>query len=135
MVKAKGRQSHPTRRENYLLFNPDLTTHPIYVDPTVPEADRIAFSQIRLGSHFLKIETGRWARIERENRLCACGQIQTEQHVLLHCPFTQTIRTRHSRLSFVDLNSLMTTHHAADLAKLCRLVLQQMYAINANGRN
>ena len=113
------RRSASIRRETYRLFNLEMTIHKVYVDPTVPEYDRIAFSQIRLGSHFLKIETGRWARIEREKRLCPCGQIQTEQHVLLQCAFTQSIRARHPRLNFADLIALMAADDAADVAKFC----------------
>ena len=37
----------------------------------------------------LPIETGRWTRIERERRLCPCRQIQTELHVLVHCPLAE----------------------------------------------
>ena len=50
------------------------------------------FTRSRLSSHRLKIETGRWARIEPEDRLCMCGQIQTEEHVLLYCVLTDHIR-------------------------------------------
>ena len=39
-----------------------------------------------------QIETGRWSRIPRENRLCICGQIQTEEHVLLECVHTEKFR-------------------------------------------
>ena len=109
-----------------------MTIHKVYVDPTVPEYDRKAFSQIRLGSHFLKIATGRWARIERERRLCQCGQMQTEQHVLLHCPMTQSIRARHPRLNFTDLIALMAADDTADVAKFCRRVLQHVHEVNRN---
>ena len=115
----------------YSLFNPEQNIHRIYGDATVPESDRVAFTRLRLGSHFLKIETGRWARIERERRLCACGQIQTEQHILLNCPFTVTIRARYSQLSFTNLRVLMTADNVADLAKYCRQALQKVYERNA----
>ena len=60
----------------------------------LPEYQRIVVSCLRLSSHRLKIETGRWARLPKENRLhvCSCGQIQTEQHVLLQCRLTQNLR-------------------------------------------
>ena len=129
-AKTRVRQSDSTRIETYRLFNPRMTIHKVYVDPTVPEYDRKAFSQIRLGSHFLKIETGRWARIEREKRLCPCGQIQTGQHVLLQCAFTQSIRARHPRLNFADLIALMATDYAADVARFCRQVVQYVHELN-----
>ena len=130
-VKARVRQSASSRRVTYRLFNPEQNIHRIYGDATVPESDRVAFTRLRLGSHFLKIETGRWARIERERRLCACGQIQTEQHILLNCPFTLTIRARYSQLSFTNLRVLMAADNVADLAKYCRQALQKVYERNA----
>ena len=131
-VKARICQSNSSRRTNYLKFNPDLSTHPMYADSSVPEADRNAFSQLRLSSHFLKIETGRWARIERDRRVCTCGEVQTEEHVLLHCPFTLDARNRHPRLNFIDLKSLMAAENI-ELAKFCHLAMKLTYHRNAGG--
>ena len=53
----------------------------------------LVFTRFRLSSHRLKIETGRWARIEVENRVCDCGGgIQDESHVLFECPKTDEER-------------------------------------------
>ena len=43
------------------------------------------------------IETGRWnrrgrGRLPREKRLCVCGEVQTEWHVVEYCPVTRGIR-------------------------------------------
>ena len=50
-----------------------------------------------LGAHSLAIETGRWnrrgqGRLPREQRLCTCGDIQTERHVIETCPLTNPLR-------------------------------------------
>ena len=126
-MKAKVRQSDSSRRKTYLLFNPELITHRIYADSTVSESDRVAFSRIRLGSHYLKIETGRWSRIERDRRLCQCGQIQTEEHVLLHCPLTLDIRARYSQLCFSSLSALMANDDFKEVAKFSREALHKTY--------
>ena len=56
----------------------------------IEERERLSFTRFRLSSHHLKIETGRWARINVENRLCDCGKgIQDEPHVLFHCGKTE----------------------------------------------
>ena len=51
---------------------------------------------MRLSSHRLRVETGRWARGGAqtlcENRLCTCGAVQDERHVLTACPRTEHIR-------------------------------------------
>ena len=59
----------------------------------MPEQCHIAVNRLRLGSHYLKIETGRWSCIPWENRMCTCNSdIQTE-HVLLRCPLMEALRT------------------------------------------
>ena len=42
--------------------------------------------RFRLGSHFLPIETGRWNRTPRNERLCStCGVLGDENHVIYSC--------------------------------------------------
>ena len=85
--------STTTHRVTYRELNPELVNCEIYSrTANIPEYTRIACTRMRLSSHYLRIETGRWSRIPRENRLCICGQIQTEQHVLMECTHTETIR-------------------------------------------
>ena len=45
-----------------------------------------AITKFRVGSHLLKIETGRWNRTKREQRLCAsCNEVGDEFHAIYHC--------------------------------------------------
>ena len=73
-------------------FNPMLTVHEMYTrtDVYIPDYQRESFSRLRLMSHNLRIETGRWSRTPAEQRLCLCdgSQVQTERHVLVECPLT-----------------------------------------------
>lgn len=86
-IRCRVRQSEKSKLQAYILLNPDLNIHPLYLTThSTPEYERIAFTRLRVIAHRLKIETGRWSRIEREHRLCSCGGIQTESHVLLDCP-------------------------------------------------
>ena len=65
-------------------MNPDLQKSPFIDNPNPISGDVIRF---RLGSHLLPIETGRWARISREDRLCtACGVLGDEHHAIYQCP-------------------------------------------------
>ena len=88
-------QSQSSRRLTYKILNPDLTVHSIYNKRIgVNEVHRISFTQFRLSGHNLKIETGRWNRRGRgrlpiKERLCQCGEVQTELHVVQSCPLTQ----------------------------------------------
>ena len=49
------------------------------------EYDRLINTKYRSGSHFLKIQTGRYTRIDQSQRLCPCGQLQTLHHVIFEC--------------------------------------------------
>ena len=97
-VQQKITRSHSSRFVTYKDINPPLTVHPVYtVRHTIKEHHRKAFTQFRVSGHSLCIETGRWnrrgrGRLPPEERLCGCGQVQTERHVAQHCPLSQTIR-------------------------------------------
>ena len=62
----------------YRQFNPELkalstTTHR-------------NLSRLRLSSHNMPIETGRWSRVLRENRICqTCKVIGDESHYIYDC--------------------------------------------------
>ena len=104
-------------------LNLTMDLHPIYTSNMyVPDYLRESFSRIRLMSHNLKIETGRWSRIPRESRVCRCdnAKIQTESHALIECTLTCNIRARYPMLNFRDNNSLLgeVTH----LYEMCKNV-------------
>ena len=67
----------------YVQLNPELKPSPF-----LSRIDRVgkSITKFRLGSHSIKIETGRWNRTPRENRLCdACGVLEDEFHVVYTC--------------------------------------------------
>ena len=105
------RTSQKTKYVTYMGINPNLMVHNVYShtvlgDEFIPEVYRISFSQMRLSSHRLRIEVGRWSRLPREARLCPCGQIQDECHVLRDCPLTQPVRHAYSsgaNIVFLDI--------------------------------
>ena len=67
----------------YLEVNPELKTSP-FINNFHPVCSNII--RFRLGSHRLPIETLRWARIPRENRLCnECGVLGDERHIIYNC--------------------------------------------------
>ena len=75
----------------YYCINPSSDVHCVYKmrSEFIPEHLRIAFTRMRLSSHRLRVETGRWSRLPREQHLCACGQVQDEQHILTVCPIVE----------------------------------------------
>ena len=105
-----------TRFSTYLTLNPQLDVHPVYTNShAVPDSRRVALSRLRLSSHRLRVETGRWMRIPREERLCSCSPvIQDEAHVVLDCSLTERLREAGHFVSMSDFFQL-------DVGELCVL--------------
>lgn len=92
------------------LLNPSLSVHNIYSSREfIPDYKRQSFTRIRVMSHNLRVETGRWSRIPPDLRLCSCNQnvVQSEEHILLACPISQTLRQRYNSLDFTNMETLM----------------------------
>ena len=89
-------------------------------DEYVEERKRISFTRFRLSSHNLKIELGRWSRIPRENRLCACGEIQDELHVAIKCPKTDELREKYEdSFNVSTMNELMSKQYVVEFIHDC----------------
>ena len=97
-LKQRVSVSQKSKFITYKLMNPDLCVHSVYSRTSIiPDHLRTWFSRFRLSSHRLRVETGRWSRTPREDRLCMCGSnIQDEQHVIQFCPLVQDIRAKHN---------------------------------------
>ena len=107
-------------------LNPDLTTHKVYGKSyCIPDYIRSSFTRLRLMSHNLKIETGRWSRIPRENRVCHCDRlhVQNEKHVLLDCPLTTATRLQFNIPQYNSLNELWISDNVANTCNFVHCVL------------
>ena len=91
-IKDDNRQRFVTYRE----LNPDLSCHEVYRQKReyIPDTLRISFTRLRLSSHRLRIETGRWSRTARENRTCSCSDILQDKKHILVCPFNVNVLTQ-----------------------------------------
>ena len=115
--------STSTRRVMYRTLNPDLSVSLVY-DGGVAERDRKSFTRMRLSSHRMRCETGRWSRIPAEERLCPCGNVQNEFHVLLQCSLTQHLRDN-MNIKAISLNELFNFkfNDKMTVSKYCNEVL------------
>ena len=124
-VKRCVEESDASRCMVYKDINPTLSMHSIYHErQPVNEFHRLEFSRFRLSGHILAIETGRWNRRGRgrlpvEERLCPCGEVQTELHVVESCVLTQPLREHHR---FTSWHELMAKD-ARDAARIVHLLL------------
>ena len=125
--KVKISNATSTKATTYRELNPDLAVHRMYSDRSVREFERIDATRLRLSSHNLAIETGRWARIPRDERLCRCGpSMQTEEHVVCFCPYTLEIRREHSTVDFEDLRAVFD-HDRADT--ICHVLSKSLRTV------
>ena len=119
-----------TKLRLYLKMNPQLTVHPIYqtknTNDIIDDNLRITFTRVRLCSHRLRSETGRWFRIPADQRLChhCTTGVQDENHIL-QCPSTQNILVEYG-VSTNDLDALLMNPSKTDLIclKQCLKLLQ-----------
>ena len=122
--KVAEKRANSTKVDTYMSeLNPSMDAHPVHTATEfIPDHLRMAFSRLRLMSHNLKIETGRWSRIPREERTCRCNNtsIQTKSHVLIECHLTQDLRGRFPNLNFRDSTSLLDT--TTNLHTLCKYI-------------
>ena len=113
----------------YRQINPELKVHQVYkTDQYIDERKRSVFTKFRLSSHSLKIETGRWSRIAREDRLCDCGGIQDESHVVFDCTKTEGVREKFvvSRQVYNNVGELMENHDCVKLVDFIDECMKQV---------
>lgn len=79
-----------------------------YVRSNIPKYQRSLISRLRNGSLHLRIETGRFQREKREDRICELckSEVEDTKHFLYSCTALQEIRERHG----VDIGSEILDH-------------------------
>ena len=120
LVRAVIENAHGTKFNTYkTVLNPQMNVSPVYTtNDYIPDYQRTAYTRIRVMSHRLKVETGRWSRIPADQRVCPCDgtSVQDEEHVLITCPNTLHLRQRFPRLTFTSAAELLDEpEHLKDL--------------------
>lgn len=60
-----------------------------YLAAVADRPRRVRVAQLRTGSHWLKVETGRWQRLEKNARVCPhckSAAVEDEMHMIFDCP-------------------------------------------------
>ena len=128
-AKQKFESETGTKALKYKEINPGLHVHKVYSsDKYIDERKRIVFAKFRVSLHSLKTETGRWARILSENRLCECDRgVQDESHVVFDCEKTEEIRTKYgiNRGVYSMISDLMEQHDTTQLVDFIEECMKQ----------
>ena len=107
--------SDASRCNVYKVINPGFVVHEVYTKKhTINDLQRKSFTRFRVCGHNLAVETGRWnrrgrGRLPMEERLCVCGLVQTEWHVIEECPDTQYFRDFYGITSLNEMFSNLSS--------------------------
>ncbi len=80
----------------YVTFKNTLSTE-AYVTSSMPKYQRSVYAKLRCGVLPIKIETGRYDSIDRENRICefcTLGEVEDEMHFICNCTLYTTLRLK-----------------------------------------
>ena len=115
--------SESSRRLTYKYMNPHFKINRVYnTRHSVNDIHRISFTRFRVSSHNLICEMGRWnkqgrGRLPPEDRVCECGAVQSEQHVVEQCPLTNHLRQSYG---FVTITELFSDRFTLEVA--CKII-------------
>ena len=120
-MKASREQS---KYVTYLQQNPTLTKPEIYTS-FAPTYKVHHTSRIRMISHCLQIELGRQKRPKtpESERLCKCGEVETEDHFLRKCNMYTHIRHKYDITQETELSHILdnnTTYNYITELHECR---------------
>ena len=116
----------------------------LYLNELKNYKHRRALSRLRLSSHHLNIETGRFYSIPEDQRICPMcntGNIENEFHFVLVCPRYEQLRvehipslylTRRSQANFKDLMSTTDKYTLCCLSKYiyCSFEIRQQASLS-----
>ena len=119
-----------SRGENYKYLADNFGTQH-YLTKSINELHRKCITRIRLSSHNLNIETGRYrheSRTDRRCTLCDLDDLEDEFHFILKCPFYNDLRVTLikpyylRRTSVFKLIELLSTRNLKELRNLGRFL-------------
>ena len=109
-----------------------------YLDAVNISKFRISLSQLRMPSHRLCIETGRWHRLNQtpvSKRIChVCSTLEDHYHFVLVCSLYITLRKKiipsyyWRRPSMFKIIDLLNSNNVCLLQKLGSLIFKKSYA-------
>lgn len=137
-----SRISDSSRAVFYSLFS--NFDHQLYLETVKVKKFRIALSKLRLSSHRLEIEVGRWAKPNRtpiDQRKChVCNKLEDEFHFLLECKLYKELRQKYisryfwNRPNMIHLKELMSTNNVKCLLKLS-IFVEKAFKVRAMSYN
>lgn len=118
--------------DSYVLYKKDFK-YEKYLDIVSNDYMRKEMSRLRLSSHSLLIETGRYNNVVRNLRLCKCcnlNVVESEFHFMLCCPLYRNLRQKYCiNVSFPTkqkFNMLMSCNSNKTIRNISRFIHHAM---------
>lgn len=137
-----SRLSDSSRATFYSLFC--NFEHQFYLETLSVSKFRVAMTKLRVASHRLEIEVGRWARPNRvpiDERKCRhCNKLEDEYHFLLECVLYADLRKQYikkyfwTRPNMLKLKELMSTRNKRILWNTA-LYVEKAFKLRYGGNN
>ena len=122
----QSRLADSSRARFFSLFS--TFDHQLYLQQVNIKKFRIALSKLRVSSHRLEIEVGRWSRPNRipiDERKCrVCDKLEDEFHFLLECQLFTDLRIKYlkryywTRPNMLKLKELMSSTNVKEIKYL-----------------
>ena len=125
-----------TKLQAYSNFKYDTEYEP-YLKYIHNKKHKFALSRLRLSAHSLAVETGRYDRTPREDRLCAhcnMNQHENEYHFLLVCPLYIDIRPKYFAPYYCRWPSMNKFKSLMQSTQRKTLINLSKYIFHANSR-
>ena len=109
LEKARAGKS---RYITYVKVNPNLERSKIY-ERNVSTSKLQKVIRLRTISHSLEIETGRHGRRRKtiEERLCHCGEIESEEHFILQCGIYDHVRNKYNINDAFEISDILESNN------------------------
>ena len=121
-------------KQRYFMLTSNAYCSSVY-DTFMKEEYRILITRWRLSCFDLKIETGRYKGIPREDRACPiCNVIEDEEHVIFNCRGYNTIRSQFTNLleentTIHDILNPTSKEMAEEVGLFLKLIEEQRHDI------
>ena len=132
------RINESSRANFYSIFS--KLEHQLYLEVVKVKKYRIAMSKLRVSSHRLEIEVGRWSRPNRtpldERKCFRCQKLEDEFHFLFECELYSDLKHRYlkryfwNRPNILKLKELMSSSNKKIICNLA-IFIQKAFDIRA----
>jgi hypothetical protein len=111
-----------SKRATYLGITGGIFEARAYLGEIKSKTNRRMLACFRIGSHMLRVETGRWSNEAQNTRVCpvcSSGAVEDEKHLIFECPSYYETRSKIRTHIFKELSSLSSVLQENSPIRMC----------------